>query len=304
MDIYLKPKTESEWFRFPVMPDRINIKSSAKSQTINIINIGEIKVPRGSQLTGYSWNGILPAEANSGHSFVFDWQEPTAIIKKLREWQEAGETLTLMVTELCINEDVFIESMNYEYQGVGDCSYTINLSVRKELSISTVPMLLLPEDTPSAQPTQTGKVKGAKNVKYHSEAKSKSTVLGSHPKGTILQLISKKGSWWKFVQEDAPEGFAWMNKKYITVTAAKTSSGTKLADAIKSTNKGIDTTKGNTYTVQANDTLYTIAKAQLGDGTRYLELYMLNRTAIDSLNFGKEVSRYTIYMGLILKLPT
>lgn len=304
MDIFLKSKTDADWFRFPIMPDSISVKTSAKAQSINIIGVGEVKVPRGTQLTGYSWNGIFPHESNSGHSFVFDWQEPTAIVQKLREWQEAGETLTLMVTELCINEDVFIEGFNYEYRGIGDCSYTINLSVRRELTITTVPMETLPEDSPAAVATQTGKVKGAKSVKYRSEPSNKATVLGSHPKGTVLQLISKKGSWWKFEQADAPEGFAWMNKKYIKVTATKTSSGKKMKDAIKSVNKGIDTKKSNTYTVQSGDTLYTIAKSQLGDGTRYMELYMLNRTSIDSLNFGKEENRLTIYVGLILKLPT
>lgn len=62
--------------------------------------------------------------------------------------------------------------------------------------------------------------------------------------------------------------------------------------------------RANTYTVKNGDTLYTIALAQLGDGMRYDEIYQMNRAAIDALNKGREVIKYTVYPGLILKLPS
>lgn len=62
--------------------------------------------------------------------------------------------------------------------------------------------------------------------------------------------------------------------------------------------------RANTYVVKQDDTLYTIALAQLGDGMRYDEIYQMNKTAIDLLNKGREVIKYTVYPGLILKLPT
>lgn len=62
--------------------------------------------------------------------------------------------------------------------------------------------------------------------------------------------------------------------------------------------------RANTYMVKQGDTLYTIALAQLGDGMRYDEIYQMNRAAIDALNKGREVIKYTVYPGLILKLPS
>lgn len=302
MDIYLKPKGSADWFRFPLMPDRINIKTGASTQSFSVIKVGEVKIPRGNQLTGYSWNGIFPGEHMSNLSYIFDWKPPATIIKMLKEWQSSGTTLTLLVTELSINEDVFIEALAYEYFGVGDCSYTLTLTLRKDLLISVIPMPLLPNDTPAATATQTGKVKKNK-VKYRETASNKGKVIGTYNKGQVLQLISKKGSWWKFECAAGPNGEAWINKSYIKVSDVKTTGGATMKSEIAAFNK-ITGTGGNTYTVKSGDTLYTIAKAQLGDGTRYFEIYMLNRTAIDSLNYGKSVNRYTVYIGLTLKLPT
>lgn len=315
MDIYLRPKDgSSDWFRFPLMPDRISISTAASVVTLTVINLGEIRIPRGNQLTSYAWNGVLPGEHMSDASFVFDWQAPQTIIQRLREWQSSGTTLTLMVTELSINEDVFIQTLDYEYYGMGDCAYNISLSVRRELVVSVVPKPLLPEDTPVAQgvpdakpkTVQVGQVTGG-SVYYRKGPGTSYKAYGTYHKGDKLNLISKSGNWWKFEcnKKGVENNVAWMSGKYIKVVSTTTTNTAEveLANTLKTVNKATGT-KGNTYTVKAGDTLYTIAKSQLGDGTRYTELYSMNQSAIDTMNKGKDVNRYTIYVGLILKLPT
>ena len=63
----------------------------------------------------------------------------------------------------------------------------------------------------------------------------------------------------------------------------------------------------NTYIVKQNDTLWKIAKTNLGDGGRYREIYQLNREAIEAgaVKNGKESSRdgHFIFAGLELLLP-
>ena len=51
-------------------------------------------------------------------------------------------------------------------------------------------------------------------------------------------------------------------------------------------------TSSHTYYVQAGDSLWGIAQSQLGDGTRYQEIKMLNGLSDD-----------TIYPGQVLQLP-
>lgn len=317
MDIYLRPKDSGdEWFRFPLMPDKISISTAASVVTLTVINVGEIRIPRGNQLTSYAWQGTLPGEHMSDASFVFDWQPPQTIIQRLREWQETGTTLNLMVTELSINADVFIQTLQYEYFGMGDCTYNISLSVRKELSIGVVSQPLLPEDTgsdlPTAQPvegsngstsgsTKKGQVTGG-SVYYRKGPGMSYKAYGTYHKGDKLNLISKSGNWWKFECDKVKDGFAWMHAKYIKVTGTATTES-EAQKTLKKVNQKAGK-KGNVYTVKESDTLYTIAKAQLGDGTRYEEIYTMNKSAIDTMNKGKEVSKYTIYVGLRLKLPS
>ncbi|KNY26320.1 LysM peptidoglycan-binding domain-containing protein [Pseudobacteroides cellulosolvens] len=57
-----------------------------------------------------------------------------------------------------------------------------------------------------------------------------------------------------------------------------------------------------TYTVKSGDTLWLIAKNQLNDGSKYVNLYNLNKTEIDKRNKNTSNSKYTIYVGQVLKL--
>jgi nucleoid-associated protein YgaU len=53
------------------------------------------------------------------------------------------------------------------------------------------------------------------------------------------------------------------------------------------------------YTVVPGDTLWGIAKRKLGDGSRYMEIYDLNKTSAG----GKLTSPNTLTSGTILKMP-
>lgn len=58
-----------------------------------------------------------------------------------------------------------------------------------------------------------------------------------------------------------------------------------------------------TYTVKAGDCLWGIAHSQLGDGSRYPEIYTLNKSLMDAKNNAAGTPKYTIYSGQVLTLP-
>ncbi|MBQ9739302.1 MAG: peptidoglycan-binding protein, partial [Kiritimatiellae bacterium] len=63
MDFYLTNLTSGVRLRIPILPDRLSVKTGAMTVALNIIKTGEVKIPRGSMLTGYSWNSTFPGEA-------------------------------------------------------------------------------------------------------------------------------------------------------------------------------------------------------------------------------------------------
>lgn len=69
-----------------------------------------------------------------------------------------------------------------------------------------------------------------------------------------------------------------------------------------STENPNSSTNKKTYTVKHGDSLWEIAKKCLGDGSKYKELYNLNKALLDARNAKEGTSKYTIYTGQVLKL--
>ncbi|WP_027406160.1 LysM peptidoglycan-binding domain-containing protein [Anaerovibrio sp. RM50] len=197
-------------------PDKVSVKKDGRFQTYNIIEKGEVQIPRGQNLAGVSWSSVLPSEAMSNYGFVFAeyWKKPDEVASILDEWRKAGNKLKLLITQTGINMDVYIKSFDYSYEGTGG---SINYSIE---FIAAEPML----------------------VKTVSEKDENKQTEGN-------QLKSR------------PE-------KPVEATA----------------------------TVSSGDSLWSIAQDKLGDGSRWQEIYDLNKDKISDPDM--------IYAGQELNMPS
>lgn len=301
MDFYLTNRVSGVRLRFPLLPDRLNVKTGALSVALNIIKTGEIKIPRGTSLTGYSWSSMLPGESMRDTSFVFDWQHPQRIIDLLRYWEENGDTLRFMVTELSLNTDVFIESFSYEYYGLDSVKYTINLATRRNVVISTVPYQPIVNSDSGNKTTGTVTLKNESSyLNVRQKASSSSKSIGKLKHGERVEILRKSGNWYVIPYSDGIDGKAYVYVSYVTVDQHTSSASNGAKTAFE---EPANSAKSSTYSVKNGDSLYSIAKRSLGSGSRYMEIYNLNRKAIDAKNYGKTISKYTIYEGQVLKLP-
>ncbi|HFQ8590438.1 LysM peptidoglycan-binding domain-containing protein [Clostridioides difficile] len=97
----------------------------------------------------------------------------------------------------------------------------------------------------------------------------------------------------------------YSTKKLVPATPEKTNYGRTPTPVMKPKEFRPDSSNkpnGKTYTVKAGDSLWSICQKQLGNGSLYKKVYELNKSMMDKANKGKNLSKYTIYKGQVLKL--
>ncbi len=127
-----------ELLTFPMLPEQISVTTSAKFHTYDIMSVGEIKIPVGENLTGFSWKGTLPGKIKKTAPYIMKdkWLEPKTIQGMLSIYRVQGKKLKLVVTETPISHEVYLDNYTVDYAGPsGDYNYTIQFVVAKELKI-------------------------------------------------------------------------------------------------------------------------------------------------------------------------
>lgn len=153
MDIYITDIKSGTRVALSMLPQSVKLQTSGKFQSYDVINAGEIKIPKGQKLTEISWsNAILPGAKRKNASYVKrqHWKAPNEIISTFENWRKNGTRLKLMVTETVINHDVYLDSFTVEASGgSGDYEYRITFVEAKDLMIYTVSELGLQPKSPT-----------------------------------------------------------------------------------------------------------------------------------------------------------
>lgn len=238
MQMYLTAVKSKERIQIPLLPDKVSVKTSAATVNASILKLGEVKIPRGSNLAGYSWDGTLPGEHMRKFAFLCSWASPSGIAATLKSWMENGTTLNFLVTELTINVDVFIDSFTFEYSGgSGDITYNISLTVRRNLSISTIPppvtVPTVPAGSDSSSSSSTATASKTKkkygvvrlnnkssNLNVRQKKSTSAKILGKLKYGAKVELLGKSGNWYTIPYSKGTGGKAYVYSSYIKVTSS------------------------------------------------------------------------------------
>ncbi len=136
MDIYVTDLENNTRFQFPMLPETIKLTAGATFYSYQIIGIGDVRLPSGEQLTGFSWSGRLPGKKRQKNPYVRAWMDPKAVQNLWEMWKNKRKKLRLLITETPINYDVYLNSFNVDYSGgYGDFSYTISFTQAKDLKV-------------------------------------------------------------------------------------------------------------------------------------------------------------------------
>jgi len=138
MDIFVTEKATGISFQFPTLPEKIDCKTGASFISYDIMSIGEVKIPLGEKLTGFSWDGMLPGLKRGEQSWIKYTIDPQDVQIQWSIWRKGGSLLHLLVTDTTINHDVYLEDYDMEYSGAfGDQHYSISFVHTKPLQVFT-----------------------------------------------------------------------------------------------------------------------------------------------------------------------
>ena len=140
-EIYLTNLETDEEIQLSLVPDEVRLKTSAHFRSWNVVELGEVKLPKGTSLEEVSWRGILPGANILFYPFVKHeaWDDPQELAKDLHRWQESGDKIQLLITQTPFNLNVYIKSFDVTAQGSqGHLTYDIDLIAARDLEVLTV----------------------------------------------------------------------------------------------------------------------------------------------------------------------
>lgn len=290
MYMYLTAKPSGGRLQIPLLPDRLGVRTNATTITAQIINLGEIKIPRGTSLTGYSWNGELPGEHMKNYPFVTAWQQPRLIIDILTDWMKRNQLLTFIVTGASINEDVFIETFSYEYKPNGNVGYNIALTASRGLSIKTVagpPPQSIAASGAGVVP-QKGRVTLSNpngTAPVLSEPRTDARVIGWLAHNLSISILGAIGNYYRINYQG---GVGYVLRRYITLES--TSAARTKPPQPSRPSKPAQTTpdKRDIYIAKAYETIADVARKKYGSNTQASIIVNANRNVLASI--AKETS--------------
>ena len=196
-EVHITNLVTNEIITLCMCPEEIKARTSTSFRTYNIIERGEVKLPKGEELTNFSWQGLLPSGAILMYNFIkLDaWERPQELIRALTRWREQGNKLKLLVTQTAINHEVYLKDFDMEYSGgMGHVKYSVNFVVAKELKILTV-------EEADAQ-RQAHKDMTAYEIKRRAAMKERTRILVGNiieinNLWTIAQILTGNGGNWE-----------------------------------------------------------------------------------------------------------
>ena len=144
---FTDPQTE-ESLQIPVLPPDISIKWDRQTETVNVLNLGDVDFTTGKKLQELSFNSFFPSEYTPSYCRYAEIPNPYEAYMTLDGWCASRNTdyvpdrpvrLMIVGTSLNINMLVLITSLEMKDRGgsPGDLYYSIACREWREIKVRT-----------------------------------------------------------------------------------------------------------------------------------------------------------------------
>jgi len=306
----------------PVTPSKLNIKIANKNSTMVLINDGEINILKKAGLTEVSFTALLPQTRYPFAVYKSGFQKADAFLDQLERLKVSKTPFQFIVSRRfpqggrMFDTDLKVSLEDYKIIEDADNGFDVNVEIKlkqyRDYQTKTIAVTITQASAPS-QKTNTGggggggtttlspaAIKIGDMVKIKAGAKyyTGQTVPGWVMKGTYkVYYIGKQPD--KVVVDKTGINSPFHAADLIVVTSATAT--------VSSTRSTSSAPTYKSYTIGSGDTLWGIAKSKLGNGSKYTQIYNLNKTVIEKAakahGFASSSNGNRIWAGTVLQMP-
>lgn len=199
IDIYVREKSGTREIRFPLLPEEIPFPSGdAIGITYEVMDLGEVVIPSGTELDNYSWESAFPGQYRKNDPMIRGpWIDPKNYDSILRDWLQKGTELNLLVTGYPINADVYLKEYHGKaYGAFGDISYEIAFMEARSIVVTTTKVAQTaatttrPATTSSTYVIKSGDTLWAIALKFYGSGAKWGTIYNANK--DIIEKTAKK----------------------------------------------------------------------------------------------------------------
>ena len=200
VDIYIREKNGKRELRMPLLPEDIQFQSGdATVISYEIMGLGTVEIPSGTELGQWSWKGEFPGYYRQNDPMIRGTWYPTEDYDRtLNDWKKNGTELNLLVTGYPINADVYLTEYRSAATGAfGGISYELTFIEARSIVVTTTTVEQVAETTRPAEKQNTYTIKSGDTlwsiaVKFYGDG-SKWRLIYEANKDIIEQTAKEHG---------------------------------------------------------------------------------------------------------------
>ncbi|MGG3801796.1 LysM peptidoglycan-binding domain-containing protein [Metabacillus fastidiosus] len=138
-EMWISTDDGEQRFRFPVLPQSIEVSNSSKNESVDIAKFGEVTILQKPGAEIFSFSSFFPIRYSplvEYNGFLTPWD----CVKMFKKWKEDEKVLRFVITGTMINSVVSLEEFNFNEDGgdVGNINYSLTLKEFKYVNVKKI----------------------------------------------------------------------------------------------------------------------------------------------------------------------